>query len=64
MPGNIKIATVDVKTGKVPGEFTLEKIEIAVKENVDLSPLSIEDPISEGDAKENLEVENFKTSSN
>ena len=64
VPANIKIATVDVKTGKVPGEFTLEKIEIAVKEDVDLSPLSIEDPISEVDANENLEVKKFKTSSN
>ena len=64
VPGNIKIATVDVKTGKLPDEFSLEKIEIAVKEDVDLSPLPIEDPISELDSRENLEVEKFKTFSN
>ena len=64
VPGNIKIAIVDVKTGKLPDEFSLEKIEIAVKEDVDLSPLPIEDSISELDAMENLEVEKFKTFSN
>ena len=64
VPDNIKLVTVDVKTGKLPDEFSLEKIEIAVKEDVDLSPLPIEDPISEVDAEANLEVENFKASSN
>ena len=49
---------------KLHDEFTLEKIEIAVKEDVNLSPLPIEDPISEIDESENLEVENFKTFSN
>ena len=64
VPDNIKLVTVDVKTGKLADEFSLEKIEIAVKEDVDLSPLPIEDPISEVDAEANLEVENFKASSN
>ena len=64
VPGNIKIATVDVKTGKLPDEFSLEKIEIAVKEDMDLSPLPIENPISEVDTKLNLEVEKLKSSSN
>ena len=59
-----KLVTVDVKTGKLPDEFSLEKIEIAVKEDVDLSPLPIENPISEVDIKLNLEVEKLKSSSN
>ena len=64
VPDNIKIATVDVKTGKLPSEFSLEKIEIAVKEDVDLSPLPVEDSISEVDDKANLEMEKLKSSSN
>ena len=64
VPDNIKIVTVDVETGKLPDEFSLEKIEIAVKEDVDLSPLPIEDPISEVDTQPNLEIEKLKTSSN
>ena len=64
VPDNIKLVTVDVKTGKLPDEFSLEKIEIAVKEDVDLSPLPIENPISEVDTKLNLEVEKLNSSSN
>ncbi len=43
VPENIKFATVDVETGRLPSEFTLEKIQVAVKEDVDLSPLPILD---------------------
>ena len=64
VPDNIKLVTVDVKTGKLPDEFSLEKIEIAVKEDMDLSPLPIENSISEVDTKLNLEVEKLKSSSN
>ena len=64
VPDNIKIATVDVKTGKLPDEFSLEKIEIAVKEDVDLSPLPMEDSIPEVDTKLNLEVDKLKPSLN
>ena len=43
VPDNIKFATVDVETGKLPGEFSLEKIQVAVKNGVDLTPLPEED---------------------
>ncbi|MZG53846.1 MAG: PBP1A family penicillin-binding protein [Nitrospinae bacterium] len=43
VPDNIKIATVDVETGKLPGEFSLEKIQVAVKNGVDLTPLPEEE---------------------
>lgn len=41
VPGNIKFETVDVETGRLPGKFSLEKMEVAVKEDVDLSPLPV-----------------------
>ena len=43
VPENIKFTTIDVETGRLPGEFSLEKIQVAVKEDVDLSPLPIVD---------------------
>ena len=39
VPDNIKIVTVDVETGKLPREFSLEKIKVAVKNDLDLSPI-------------------------
>ena len=43
VPENIKFTTIDVETGRLPGEFSLEKIQVAVKEDLDLSPLPIVD---------------------
>ena len=43
------MVTVDVETGKLPGEFSLGEIQVAVKEDVDLSPLSNEELKFEGD---------------
>ena len=57
IPDNIKIATVDVETGKLPGEFSLEKIKVAVKKDVDLSPIQYDEQESEGDPV--LETEIF-----
>ena len=37
VPGKIKFATVDVQTGYLADEFSLETLQVAVKENVDLS---------------------------
>jgi len=39
VPDNIKFETVDIETGRLPGEFSLEKMEVAVKDDIDLSPL-------------------------
>ena len=39
IPDNIKIVTVDVETGKLPREFSLEKIKVAVKNDLNLSPI-------------------------
>ena len=39
VPDNIKIVTVDVETGKLPREFSLEKIKVAVKNDLNLSPI-------------------------
>ena len=39
VPDNIKFVTVDVETGKLPREFSLEKIKVAVKNDLDLSPI-------------------------
>jgi len=64
VPENIKFATVDVETGRLPGEFSLEKIQVAVKEDVDLSPLPIADSIENHEVEVDLELENFKDSSN
>jgi 1A family penicillin-binding protein len=52
VPENIKFATVDVETGRLPGEFSLEKIQVAVKEDVDLSPLPILDLEPEKETEE------------
>ena len=41
VPDNIKFETVDVETGRLPEEFSLEKMEVAVKEDIDLSPVPI-----------------------
>ncbi len=41
VPENIKFATVDVETGMFPDEYSLEKIQVAVKEDVDLSSFLI-----------------------
>ncbi|MEC7785920.1 MAG: PBP1A family penicillin-binding protein [Nitrospinota bacterium] len=41
VPDNIKFETVDVETGRLPEEFSLEKMEVAVKDDIDLSPLPI-----------------------
>ena len=38
---NIKFETVDVETGRLPEEFSLEKMEVAVKDDIDLSPIPI-----------------------
>jgi 1A family penicillin-binding protein len=38
VPEKIKIATVDVQTGYLAQEFSLETLQVAVKEDVDLSP--------------------------
>ena len=54
---NIKIATVDVETGKLPGEFSLEKIKVAVKKDLDLSPLLYKENEPEGNTV--LETKNF-----
>lgn len=56
VPDNIKFATVDVETGRLPGEFSLEKIQVAVKEDVDLSPLPVEELKPEDDPGEKLKV--------
>ena len=37
VPDKIKFATVDVQTGYLADEFSLETLQVAVKENVDLS---------------------------
>ena len=37
-PEKIKFASVDVQTGYIAQEFSLETIQVAVKEDVDLSP--------------------------
>ena len=39
VPDNIKIVTVDVETGKLPSEFSLEKIKVPDKNDLDLSPI-------------------------
>ena len=62
VPDNIKIVTVDVETGKSPGKFSLEKIKVAVKEDVDLSPILYEEQESEDNTV--LEVEKFNKPSN
>ena len=41
VPENIKFETVDVETGRLPGKISLEKMEVAVKDDIDLSPLPI-----------------------
>ena len=41
VPDNIKFEMVDVETGRLPEEFSLEKMEVAVKDDIDLSPLPI-----------------------
>jgi penicillin-binding protein 1A len=60
VPDNIKFATVDVETGRLPGEFSLEKIQVAVKEDVDLSPLPIEDEELENSAGRVQELESIE----
>jgi len=40
VPENIKFETVDIETGRLPEEFSLEKMKVAVKEDVDLSKIS------------------------
>ena len=32
---------MDIETGRLPEEFSLEKMEVAVKDDIDLSPLPI-----------------------
>ena len=64
VPEKIKFATVDVETGRIPGEFSLEKIQVAVKEDVDLSPLPIEDTELEGETELLQETESNKDLSN
>ncbi len=39
VPAGIKFETVDVRTGRLVNEITLEKMSVAVKEELDLSPL-------------------------
>lgn len=62
VPDNIKFETVDVATGRLPGEFSLEKIQVAVKEDVDLSPLPIEEPELENESELNQEEDKIKAS--
>ena len=39
MPAGIKFETVDVRTGRLADELSLETMRVAVKEELDLSPL-------------------------
>jgi hypothetical protein len=64
VPENIKFVTVDVETGRLPGEFSLEKIQVAVKEDVDLSPLPIVDTELESETEIPLEIESIEPPSN
>jgi 1A family penicillin-binding protein len=41
VPEKIKFATVDVQTGYLAQEFSLETLQVAVKEDVDLSPPAV-----------------------
>jgi len=38
VPAGIKLATVDTRTGKLAGENSLETVEVAVQDTVDLTP--------------------------
>tara|TARA_Y100000590_G_scaffold85489_1_gene95575 strand:- start:935 stop:1720 length:786 start_codon:yes stop_codon:yes gene_type:complete len=40
VPENIKFETVDIETGRLPEEFSLEKMKVAVRDGVDLSKIS------------------------
>ena len=64
VPENIKFATIDVETGRLPGEFSLEKIQVAVKEDVDLSPLPIVDTELESETELLQESESIEDPSN
>ena len=64
VPENIKFVTVDVETGRLPSEFSLEKIQVAVKEDVDLSPLPIVDTELESETEIPLEIESIEPPSN
>ncbi|MBC8285568.1 MAG: PBP1A family penicillin-binding protein, partial [Nitrospinae bacterium] len=59
VPDNIKFETVDVETGRLPGEFALEKMQVAVKEDVDLSPLPAlnEEPENKTDVSQEPKVD-------
>jgi len=41
VPEKVKFATVDVQTGYLAQEFSLETLQVAVKEDVDLSPPAV-----------------------
>ena len=64
VPENIKFTTIDVETGRLPGEFSLEKIQVAVKEDVDLSPLPIVDTELESETELLQESESIEDPSN
>ena len=64
VPENIKFTTIDAETGRLPGEFSLEKIQVAVKEDVDLSPLPIVDTELESEKELLQESESIEDPSN
>ena len=64
VPENIKFETVDVKTGRLPEEFSLEKMQVAVKNDIDLTPIPISNETSENMTEISKEPENFVDPSN
>ena len=58
-----KFESVDIETGRLPGEFSLEKMEVAVKDDIDLSPLPILNEGLENITENSNESEAFSDSS-